>query len=1544
MLPSSVRSDPTAVREARALWQREHFPPANAILGGTDGPIVHGLEGAFAPQEAGVLAVQRALASDVDARALALLGRRARGLLRREDSGPPRADLPLESLLERLGVWVGGSDGRPFDAAPRTAGIQAIAGRLARLGALAVRDVALRVCPACALVRDPERIVYEEEAGDTLLVRFPFTSGDRTVNALVWADSAWRLLGTSALLVHPDRPYVIARFRRRGDEELIFAARSSLDRIRAWLPGAEIEVLDEQPGRHWEGTPYVHPLRHEFPLGGGLEPPAGTILSIAEVTDTGTGVVPLVPGHGGTDAGIAERLGVPGWPLITPKGRFDIMLVHKYAGLELESGDEFVARDLAEDGSIFARLRVRRGVPHCARCGTGLVWAPGRAWCLEPSRLPAASRALYRSLLPNDRPIERIETVPWPVSEPARSEDPAAIRLLECGSCDRLDAPDGAGERCVCGGRRRPVARRLLPAFEAAAAAWSALDPLPRSDSVRLYLNDRRRAPALVHQLAAMSGTSAPVTEMRLTVLPTLPEIDLAAEIDELGPDAVRAALVRSEAAEGRTARFRPRCRQERERLARFARTSEEIVGAIDPSLLPSYGAPIAGALAELEPEDRALLARFERMRAQAVAEYDRGTPALAHRRLFRFLENDLDVYREWTAGRLAPSATALSKRGAQRTLLYIVAQSSLLLAPIAPHTAESIHARLAPRRASVFAETVAPADRALLDEERAKAWDRWRSVLGALDRFRRAHGIAPEALLPSAVLVLPTDPIAEAYRAEAPILERMGRLGKIEVASPSSPWTGRRRLLKPVESEIQRVYGARGAQLIHLLRRMPERKWTDGSASGFSVQISGQPTQVLPSMVDWVDVLPEHVRPVRWNDGELYVEAPTTTPLPAPGPPPLSSDAFRLVERLAGRARASRAERSTPPVALVVAREPLSKELAAEAVTIAGYLGLAELRLVASDREFPPGRRESGRDSEGVGWSFHLSGDAARPRARRRAPSGEKGARVRPAFLPSSFAPAAIDYSSEEFLAQEAAIRAFGAEVDQIMGGALIGPSKLRGAWQAGLHGVEDLRHAPWETLVGLPGFGEPVAASLVEHLGGTVPPRAPRARRAAVARTRPELPTDVPLASPDPARNAPPPLPEREPPMVPFGSVAVAPPAIVTPAPKVPERIEPRPPALSAPPPEAALPAGPADASLEFALPPPEEVAALPGPEEISGRPAGDTGAVPLGPASPPEGWPATPPPAPADALAPVTATGSDISVAPEPEASPVELAPGTSAVVPGSEPMPEPSSDGLAPAGEAVTPSEPTGPPLSPGAGPTGSPDHDADPEAAPEPPSPVPVTGAPEPLPVAAAPEVTVPSAPPPLSPGPSPEPRTGPIPPPPPVPTGEATLPPDIFDTGSVPLAPVVPTPTGGVELDVGVSYFPSLERFLDASAAGHLGICVVRDSPERVRAYAGSRPVEIRWLTNIGRGATLKPTDLEGFSAFLSHAVSQGRATVFFLEGVEYLVRLHGLERVVAVLTAFDALAREHAARVWVHLNPRLLSAAELERFTVALSPTGASG
>jgi hypothetical protein len=1666
--------------EVQALWRARRLPPAGGMLGPSTGPAVRQFEGSWTQGDFPSLVAHRALAADIDARYLSLVGRRAVGTLRR-GSGPGRpGPSAIPALLTALGIWVGGDGGGPWDPEDRSAGVQTIVGRLASKGVLVTRDEAFRLCPSCGAPRSPERILYNEQEGDTFLVRFPVRVGDSTANALVWVDAAWKLLGTSALLVNPQLRYVVAEYRRRDEHELILTSQSSLARLRAWIPDAQIEVVEEKAGRELQGLPYSYPLRHEFPMGGDLAAPSGTILAANDVGDSGTGVVPLVPGHGPTDARIAAQAGVTGWPLVTPKGKLDFTLMHKYAGLDLDTTNEFIERDLAEAGALLARLRVKRGVPHCTLCGTPLLWVPGRAWCLEASRLPPERRATFTRLLPRESLPGQMEVAPWPVSEATSTEDAGAVALLECTHCDRLSAPDGP-TTCPCGGQRTLVRRHLLPSSGAAFSGWARFDPFPDGDSVHLYVGHRRRVPSVVNHLAALCGVDGAVGEVSLTVLQTVAETDVAELVEAHGADAVRAAIVRSGPLDAGGGRVGDRCRQEARRIRRWWTLSREVLALCDPAMLATFARPIGEFYGELEVEDRAILARWERTRVLALSHYDQGAPGLVHRRAFRFLENDLVEYRALVQPRLGLSGTPTTKRAALRTLAHLMRGLAEVLAPLLPFTSEAVHRAFSDERTSLFERPLSGLDRSLLNDDLYAAWDRWRAVVRSLDRFRGSLGIPRSTVLPSVALVLPADDAAARFRQEKEVLARLARVQRLEIGSPKEPWAGRQRAVRPIESEIQKAYGSQASQIIHLLARMPARRWEAAlGQEELSVVINGLPRRVFPSMVTLSDSLPERVVPVPWPLGEMYAEVPAGVDLGRTAAPPLSPDAFWLVRRLEGRLRpAVNGGAPRPRVAIVTTKDPLASELRAAAEPLARFLDLTELRVVTASEGAVPPNAICGRTRTGDRWSVHVPDLPARARRRKQRAPGARLPRVSVAVSESPTLTKEVDYADDAYIAHEEEVRVLGHELDDLIGLPLLGPAKVAAAWDHGIHSVEDLRQTPFETVAAFPGFGGPVAALVVSRLGGSVPPAAPRHARqpgatrkirstelevvpAPIApeerpvialsprRSPPAIPSEVlrPVPAPPPEALTPPPTPIPEPPKVepepvlpppPVGEVAnqtpsaevsapltssipnaaestappvpeVAPPdttisgdenadvvprhepisepvlpAAEEPAEEPPVREaesvlpeEPTVPTESLPAPESEPPLPP-DAvprpDVEYSPPLPEEeppsstgeptppAESTPAPEDSSPQaplletplpgPAGDAGphgesTEDGGHGEPSEAVPTPPPPAaapePEEAPAPET-----LPVPPTEPVAGERLPVGEDESLAEEEAPPPPSEDSgdgtpppesLIESGETELPAEAPPPstlPESEAAAPaTTLEDGPTEPgvvETIPPPETRPPESGPPEPS-VEIAPEVAV--GPEPLS----PEPPAGPSPPQevsPPL-LVRPVVPPSVPEPEIPPLLapapePAPPVPPSGVELTVGDSIVAALNGFLESTAAGHHGVCVVRESPERIRARVGSRPIEVIWLTNIGRGPALRPSDLDGVWSFLCRKLFEERVTAFFLEGIEYLVRLHGADAVLTGLVEFDRLARENDARVWVFLAPALMKPADIDRF-----------
>jgi hypothetical protein len=1697
-----------AESEAQGLWEARRLPPPSGILGPPEGTLVRQFEGTCTAGDAPVQVAHRAVVADIDARYLALSGRRVVGVLREEPAARGASETAtIPNLLSRLGVWVGGSKGVPWEGGEESAGVQSIASRLAQLGVLVARDAPMRVCLHCGAPRSPERIIYQQEIGDTLLVRFPLVGNDSNVHALVWVDAPWRLLGTSALLVHPDLPYVTVDYRRRDATATLLTSRSSLDRLRAWLPDIELEVREERPGKELIGRPYAYPLRHEFPMGGTLEPPAGTIQAVPDVGDSGTGIVPLVPGHGGTDAQIAERLGVTGWPLLSARGVLDLTLMHKYSGLDLETANEFVDRDLVEGGSVFARLRVMRGVPYCGVCGHRLFWLPGRAWCLEPGHLPPEGTARYARLLPRDPPIAQIEVAPWAASElaPVRAGE-TGVTLLECNRCARLDAPAGPPQ-CPCGGRRRAVTRRLLPSLNGACAAWASAASLSRTDSFRFYLDERRRSPALVHQLAAMAGRNSPGGEVALSLVPTLGLVPIDSMIERFGVDAVRAALLRAGAPEGRSTPFEEWCRQEGIRLERLRALAAEVIDRCDPATLAAIAQPLSSVVRELEIEDRGILARWARSQLRAMASFDAWSALDAYRELARFVDGDLAAYREMVRPRLEASAAPASRRGALRTLAHLLRSLAVGLAPVAPFTAEAVRRRFVGEPRSVFEGVDLTPDRGLLDEGLQADWERWRAIERALDQFRRDRRIPPSQPLPSVAISVATDEVARRLQNERAAIERAARIGRLEIGGPGTPWERRVRRVVPVEPEIQRVYPSIAPQVLHLLRRLPARRPGEGQGRELSVVVQGIPRAITPAMVTYVDQLPDRFVATPFALGEMYVELPTSGAASGAELPPLSPDAFWLVRRTRQRLR-----RFPPPsggpgrVALVVAVDPLATELREKAAAVARHLGLAAFRVIDRTEEPPPRGRITGRTHAGSPWWVQIPGAFEEPHAAKR-PRARGTRRRAPAPGPSASASAGeVDFADEAVVAQAQTVRDLGQELDTLLGVPLLGPSKVALAWDAGYRRVSDFAEGPFDQLASLPGFGWPVAGALWTRLGRAPPERArrPAPRPSAAAAPRTLSPPSPPAALPPtaaPLALAVPPGPR------PVGAARVSSRPFGAPEPP-PAVIAMSAPAAAA---ETVLPLGPARPP-EAAPPSPEpepplavtpeiapsaeaeESAPAPGPEasptsaegsgtgapEVTPVPVADLAATPsseVGPSEPAATAGTLPPvatgPTPADTaesqsdlhrapergIVPGTAEGTVATAEPvtpgeglaevppavdlapevpavepavpepEPEATPAgvpgervpnpdgerpfvpepevapsvgdtpvapaaiggeEAPPPVSSVAPPESgtapPAPEPAAvaEGTPPVeagGSAIPPTTSRtddsfggGAPVaplegSPDAGEVGAPpapEGAQPPEAAPES-SAEPVSagevGRPapeevlEPSPLIEPPSKAEPPAPDSAPPGgtPAPPPPEVPVGPEAPEPAAPGTLAPPAGPSEGAPELPVsgapigppvpepIPPPPVGLEFDTSESLLQALLPFLDATAAGHKGIAIVRELPERIRAHVGIRPVEVYWLTNLGRPQTLRPGDLAAIVERVRQALLEESVSALFLEGVEYLVRIHGVDRVVEFLRELDGEARAREARLWVHLTPALLSPGDLERLHDAWGGAGGS-
>jgi hypothetical protein len=1162
-------------RELLEFWRERSLPPSG------DPPVAAGAASFFqdpVPSSGGLprRALERLVVADVAARYLRLKGRPVRDLLFVPE-GAPAPEIDAE--LDQYAIWFGRNRRRPLAAAGPGGAVGPAVEAMAAGGYLRATSGHFLACPSCGEIQGPETTGYRTEARTIQVLRVALRDKEPPVSALVWTDAAWKLLGTEAVLLHPDRPYVRAEFSRRGRSEEILVARSALDRIALWLPNAQLKVLEERPGSQWAGTRYDPPLGASAPERMGPDAAPGELVARRELEDEGTGLVPLVPAHGPVDAEIARELGRHGESVVRIDGRLEDRPRTKYSGLPLDTAEACIVRDLRDADRQFLELRVRRGVPRCGSCGNELYWRAARAWCLVPSAVPEALRTRFSRLLPGERWPDLRPGQAWPVTGVGATSGTTAS-LAECGACGRLTAPPGP-ERCACGaGRPTMVGRPLLPVLANSLAVATGLLPFPPGASLWFVAPERRRVPWLVHRLLALEAVGGRPAELHATVLAAGPP-EGSSEGLALPPpaDAIRAALLRQVARCPPGQSLSEAIVQESHRLRRlWRRASELLAQMVSDGFLPD-GLPITGRLEELLPEDRAFLGAFEAMRREVLGHYERGEWAEGYDRLAEFLDGTFRYdYVPLVAGRTALPAGSPGRLALDRLLGHVLPRICELAGPVTPQVAESVHRALLGDGASLFAGTLSPLLEPLLDDGAAARLAEWGEVTRAVLSGRRRLGWPLRARLPSLVLLPRSEEEGARLAAAAPMIARAVGAEKVLVHPPSQPWPGRRIEARPNEEAIRRAFPVYHRRIVSVLAQMDGRRLLENSRSDtLAVAVEGQPAlRIAPALLDVVESLPEGYSPVAWRRGEMYLERRNDLPPPSATGPGLSLPLQRVRRHLGRRLERLPPGGARPSKAFVWAEGAFAAELAQALGPLGQGLEPTAVLLAPSTSLFVPSETTVGRARRGVYFQAWLPGCRV-PRA------GAKRRRRRRVESPLQIAapqswdlPAEVDLLAEPEVARSQALSAWTEELGARGTLAVLGPAKLSAAWDRGIRSTGAFLQVPFGTLAAVPGFGPVVAERVLRELAPErpLPPLAPFFEPASLGGGIPDLepgspepvgpsePADLPPAGTmtfpaatapavAPAASVPPPFARRAPPTPP---AAPAPPPPIDPSPPPP------------------------------------------------------------------------------------------------------------------------------------------------------------------------------------------------------------------------------------------------------------------------------------------------------------------------------------------------------------------------------------------------------
>ncbi len=288
----------------------------------------------------------------------------------------------FEQMTERMGYWVD-TDQAYWTMNPEY--VDSLWWALQQIHAkgLLVEDHRVApYCPRCGTGLSDHELAqgYETVVDPSVYVRFPLTSGpfaDADASLLVWTTTPWTLVSNTAVAVHPQVEYVLAR---TGDGEHLVVAAPLLEEAL----GSDATEVRRLTGAELVGSGYRAPFDLvEIPEG----PAVHTVVAAEYVTVTdGTGLVHLAPAFGPDDLAVGRAVGLPVVNPMLPTGEFgpDVSLV---GGVFFKKADEQLVADLGQRGLLFRHVPYEHSYPHCWRCHTPLMYYAQPSWYIRTTAI-----------------------------------------------------------------------------------------------------------------------------------------------------------------------------------------------------------------------------------------------------------------------------------------------------------------------------------------------------------------------------------------------------------------------------------------------------------------------------------------------------------------------------------------------------------------------------------------------------------------------------------------------------------------------------------------------------------------------------------------------------------------------------------------------------------------------------------------------------------------------------------------------------------------------------------------------------------------------------------------------------------------------------------------------------------------------------------------------------------------------------------------------------------------------------------------------------
>jgi isoleucyl-tRNA synthetase len=239
-------------------------------------------------------------------------------------------------------------------------------------------------CPRCGTALSSHEVAlgYKDVVDPSVYVRLPITESavaERGESLLVWTTTPWTLISHAAVAAGAEIDYV--RARPAGSEEVVIVAAKLADRVL----GEGSEELARFTGAELEGTRYEAPFDY---IAGSDFGPLGHSVLLGDfvTTDDGTGLVHTALAFGEDDFRLGEEHGMTLQNPVRADGTYDERVPDFQGKLVFDHNAEIVEA-LAQRGRLFRSVDYEHAYPHCWRCDTPLLYYAKASWYIRTSEV-----------------------------------------------------------------------------------------------------------------------------------------------------------------------------------------------------------------------------------------------------------------------------------------------------------------------------------------------------------------------------------------------------------------------------------------------------------------------------------------------------------------------------------------------------------------------------------------------------------------------------------------------------------------------------------------------------------------------------------------------------------------------------------------------------------------------------------------------------------------------------------------------------------------------------------------------------------------------------------------------------------------------------------------------------------------------------------------------------------------------------------------------------------------------------------------------------